>query len=153
VPSNAPPAPSPAASAFAEAWDEFFGAIRRARGRAARDSHEGSLTLAQYQLITAFAEHDEMTVGELALAGGVAPPTATRMLTTLEREGIAERHACDEDRRRVNVRLTPKGRKVLAAKRALIAEKQEMIFSMLSPAEREQAQHILRRLAGAVEEL
>ncbi len=150
---TAPPPDRTDISGFAEAWDEFFGSIRRARGRAARDARAGTLTLAQYQLITAFQDSDELTVGELAVAGGVAAPTATRMLVTLERDGIVTRTPSEDDRRRVLVALTAKGRKVLARKRKLVAEKQEQIFSMLTATEREQAEHIMRRLAAAVEEL
>ena len=139
--------------AFREAWDEFFGAVRRARGRAARESAPGSLTLAQFQLLTAFADARELSVGELALAGGVAPPTATRMLTGLERDGIVERRPSEVDRRSVRVRLTPNGRRLLRAKRKLVAAKQRAIFEALTTTERRQAESILRRLAVAMEEL
>lgn len=139
--------------AFAAAWNEFLASIRRARGRAARDLGPGELSLAQFALITTLADEPQMTVGALALAGGVASPTATRMLATLERDGIVSRRQADDDKRRVHVALTAKGKKIVANKRAKIAAKQEIVFSMLSPAEREQAEHILRRLAAAVEEL
>jgi len=140
-------------SGFASAWNDFFSSVRRARGRAARETQPGSLTLSQFQLIVAFADQPEMTVGDVALAGGVAAPTATRMLATLAREGIVERRSSESDRRQVLVSLTPKGEEVLAEKRSVIAEKQRQVFSMLSETEREQAEHILRRLAGAIEEL
>lgn len=140
-------------SGFAEAWNEFFGAVRRARGRAARDAGPGTLSLSQFQLIVAFSDEAEMTVGDVALAGGVAAPTATRMLATLEREGIVQRKASDADRRQVLVSLTPKGEEVLAEKRTIIAAKQKQVFAMLTETEREQAEHILRRLAAGIEEL
>ena len=139
--------------AFRVAWDDFFGAVRRARGRAARESTPGSLTLAQFQLLIAFEDEPELSVGELALAGGVAPPTATRMLASLERDGIVERRASEVDRRSVRVTLTPKGRRILRAKRKLVAAKQRAIFEALTTTERRQAESILRRLAVAMEEL
>jgi MarR family transcriptional regulator, organic hydroperoxide resistance regulator len=151
---TATPTTSPAdLEAFRSAWDEFFGAVRRARGRAARERTPGALTLAQFQLLTAFEEEREMTVSELALAGGVAPPTATRTLTTLERDGIVERRASEIDRRSVLIRLTPEGRRLLRAKRKLVAAKQQTIFQTLSATERRQAESILRRLAAAMEDL
>jgi DNA-binding MarR family transcriptional regulator len=140
-------------SGFASAWNEFFESVRRARGRAARDAGPGALTLSQYQLIASLSDEQELTVGDVALAGGVAAPTATRMLATLEREGIVRRVASETDRRQVLVSLTPAGQKLMNEKRKVIAEKQRQVFSMLSETEREQAQHILRRLAGAIEEL
>lgn len=141
------------AASFAAAWDEFFASVRRARGRAASENAPGSLTLAQFQLLAAFEQERELSVGALALTGGVAPPTATRMLGTLERDGIVERRASECDRRSVTVRLTAKGRRLLRRKRSLIAAKQRTIHEMLSADERRQAAAILRRLAVAVEEL
>ena len=148
-----PRRPSPESERFAAAWDEFFAAVRRARGRAARNAEPGSLTLAQFQLIAAFEDERELTVGAVAEAGGVAPPTATRMLATLERDGIVERRGSKVDRRSVTVTLTAKGRRLLKAKRARVAEKQRQIFDSLTPAERDQAEEILRRLAIAIEDL
>jgi MarR family transcriptional regulator, organic hydroperoxide resistance regulator len=144
---------SPDISGFASAWDEFFGSVRRARGRAARDAGADALTLSQYQLIAALSDEGELSVGDLALAGGVAAPTATRMLATLEREGIVRREPSEADRRQVLVTLTPAGRKLMNEKRKVIARKKRQVFAMLSETEREQAEHILRRLAGAIEEL
>ena len=137
---------------FEQAWDHFFTAVRRARGRAARESGTG-LSLAQFQLLAAFGEKDEWPVGELAEAGGVAPPTATRMLDGLERDGIVERTHSTEDRRRVTVRLTPRGRRVLKQKREQVAAKRKQLFKSLTPAERRDAERLLGRLADLIEEL
>ena len=141
------------AERFSNAWDEFFAAVRRARGRAAQAVQPGALTLAQFQLLAAFEHEREMSVSELALAGGVATPSATRMLAGLERDGIVERKGSDVDRRSVLVRLTSKGRRLLKAKRALISAKQRAIYESLSATEQSQAESILRRLAVAMEDL
>jgi MarR family transcriptional regulator, organic hydroperoxide resistance regulator len=138
---------------FGEAWDEFFGAVRRAKGRAAREAGGRELTLSQYQLLAALGELPERPVGELAEAVGVAPPTATRMVDCLERAGIVERRNSTEDRRVVTVRLTPHGGRLLRRKRELVTGKRRALWLSLTPEEREQAEHLLRRLAAIVEEL
>lgn len=143
----------PHAERFAAAWDEFFSAVRRARGRAAQEAQPGTLTLAQFQLLAAFEGESELSVGAVAEAGGVAPPTATRMLAKLERDGIVERSRCEDDRRSTTVRLTVEGRRLLKRKRALISAKQRTIYESLNAAERRQAEAILHRLAAAVEHL
>src|SRR5437867_7410159 len=84
--------------AFERAWNDFFAAVRRARGRAARDPRLG-LSLAQYQVIAPLEDAGELPVGEVASAGGIATPTATRMLATLAREGVVERRGSSVDRR------------------------------------------------------
>ncbi len=137
---------------FEAAWDEFFAAIRRARGRAARD-HGKELTLSQYNLLAAFGEHPELPVGEIALAAGVAAPTATRMLDHLERAGIVRRAHSTLDRRVVAVSLTTQGHQLVARKRAHVAEKRRALHDSLTSSEREQAERLLRRLAGLIQEL
>ena len=138
---------------FSVAWDAFFGAIRRARGRFAREAAGGELTLPQYQLVAALREKPQRPVGELAEAAGIAPPTATRMLDGLERAGIIRRKPSSEDRRVVTVQLTPKGSRVLARKRKRVEERRRALYDSLTPAEREQAESLLHRLAALMDEL
>ena len=80
---------------FTHAWEAFFRATRRARGRSTGPLEGSGLTLAQYQLLEALRETPRLPVSELAASAGVAPPTATRMLDALVRDGIAERTPCD----------------------------------------------------------
>jgi DNA-binding MarR family transcriptional regulator len=140
---------------FDAAWDEFAGAIRRARGRAAKEAEREGLSLAQFQLIFPFAELDSdasLTVGALAAAAEIAQPTATRTLDGLERQGIVERHPSSEDRRSVTVRLTARGRRLLNRKRALVEKKRDAAYASLSPEDRERAPTVLRALAAAIGE-
>ena len=59
-----------------------------------------------------------LTLGQLAAAEQVKPPTMTRIVTGLEKEGLVQRHGDLRDRRLTHIEATPKGRKVLAAGRA-----------------------------------
>ncbi len=93
------------------------------------------------------------TVGQLAEAGGVAQPTATRMLDTLAQAGLVQRTAATEDRRCVRVSLTPAGDDALAAKRAEVDAARERIAASLTEQERRDAAVLLRRLSGLLEEL
>lgn len=138
-------------ASFEEAWAEFFGAMRRLKGRAAQE--EGELSLSQQFLLVALSEEPSMTVGELALAAGVAPPTATRMLDGLERDGIVNRAPSAEDRRKVTVELTDEGLKLVRRKKRKISARRKAVYDSLSEAEREQAVHLLHRFAGLLEEL
>jgi DNA-binding MarR family transcriptional regulator len=138
---------------FETAWDEFFAAVRRARGRAAARDRDGELTLSQHNLLSALHHHPRLPVGEVALAAGVAPPTATRMLGHLERTGIVRREPSTDDRRVVTVSLTARGRRLLARKRAAVTEKRRLFYESLSVAEREQSERVLRSLAELIEQL
>ena len=144
--------PPGAEAALNEAWERFFAALRRAKGRAARQDGT-ELSLSQYQLIAALREGPEARIGELAESAGVAPPTATRMLDGLERDGIVSREHAEDDRRAVIVRLTARGRELLEQKQARVVEKRRALFASLSAEEREQAAALLDRLAEVIEEL
>lgn len=58
-----------------------------------------------------------LPIGELATAEGVAPPTMTRLVDGLERDGLVRREADPADRRGVLVRATAKGSRVLTTGR------------------------------------
>jgi DNA-binding MarR family transcriptional regulator len=147
--------PSSAGTDFDAAWDEFFGAIRRARGRAAAEAEREGLSVAQFGLLFSFAElgsGDVLPVGALADAAGIAQPTATRMLDGLERQGVIERRPSAEDRRSVSVALTATGRRLLNRKRKLVEEKRRAVFESLDAADRESAARLLRTLAATIED-
>ena len=58
-----------------------------------------------------------MTLGQLAAAEQVKPPTMTRIINGLERSGLATRIADTRDARRVQIRATDKGMRLLQAAR------------------------------------
>jgi DNA-binding MarR family transcriptional regulator len=59
-----------------------------------------------------------ITLGQLASAEGVKPPTMTRIVTGLEKEGLVQRNSDPRDRRLTQIHATAKGRRILAAGRA-----------------------------------
>jgi DNA-binding MarR family transcriptional regulator len=140
------------ADAFAAAWEEFFRAVRRAKGRAGASPPEHGLSIAQYHLLAPLASGGAQTIGALAEAADVAPPTATRMLDGLDRDGLVTRTPSATDRRCVSVDLTPRGREALGLTQAAMAQARARIADSLSADERERATALLRRLAVVIEE-
>ena len=136
---------------LAAAWEDFFRTTRRLRARAGKQPLEG-LSLPQYHLLEALRGADELTVGVLAEAAGVAPPTATRMLDCLERDGHVSRRHSDEDRRAVLVSLTASGRVAVETAHEQVSAWRRRVFESLEPAEREQAAALLNRLSRVLEE-
>ena len=133
-------------------WRRFLAALRRARARVSEEP-AARLSLAQYLLVAPLLDAPTRSVGELAADAGVASPTATRMLDGLERDGHVGREAAEHDRRCVALRLTPSGRRVVAAERARYRAKGAELFAALEPDERAQAARLLGRLADLMEEL
>jgi DNA-binding MarR family transcriptional regulator len=59
-----------------------------------------------------------LTLGELAAAEQVRPPTMTRLVHALEARGLVTREPDERDGRIVRLRTTPKGRSLVAKGRA-----------------------------------
>ena len=59
-----------------------------------------------------------LTLGQLASAEQVRPPTMTRIVTGLEKEGLVKRVGDARDHRLTRIQATSKGQRVLAAGRA-----------------------------------
>jgi DNA-binding MarR family transcriptional regulator len=133
-------------------WLRFLSALRRARARLSEDP-AARLSLAQYLLISPLLDAPTRSVGELAAEAGVASPTATRMLDGLQRDGHVVREPAEHDRRCVALRLTPDGRRLVAAERDRYRAKGAELFAALEPEERAQAERLLGRLADLMEEL
>ena len=137
-------------AAFWPAWDDFFAAVRRVRGRAAR---EDGLTISQYHLLCAVERGPEASLRELAESVGASGPTVTRMLTSLQRSGVIERAAPARGSRRVCVALTVRGQELLREKRAVIDARRATVYASLTAEERTQLQRLLPRLAEALDAL
>ena len=76
-----------------------------------------------------------LTLGQLAAAEQVKPPTMTRIVTGLEKDGLVQRIGDVRDRRLTRIRATTKGQTILAAGRARRVEKLATAVKRLDPTE------------------
>lgn len=141
--------------AFTSGLDEFLRALRTARGRFNRAPAVPELSASQFHMLEPLATSGgPLAMSALADAAEVTAATASRMLDGLVRRGIAERTRPREgDRRRVEVTLTAEGRRLVAAKRARIAQARQEVFHRLSASERRAAARLLHSLAAAIDDL
>lgn len=135
------------ADSFSDALEGFFRAMRRARGRWSEGENVGPLSPAQFVLVVPLLDGRPRSIRELALGVEIAPPTATRTLDGLERDGVVLRRASEEDRRCVLVALTEQGREAVLASRAAMRARRRILYDALGADEREEAERLLRRLA------
>jgi MarR family transcriptional regulator, organic hydroperoxide resistance regulator len=140
-----------AADGFAEAWDEFVLAVRRAQARSQQSPED--LTLAQYYLLRPLDGEAGVPSCQLAEWAGIAAPTATRMVDGLEKSGLIRRERSRTDRRTVLVSLTDAGRSRVARKRQQLARRRRRAYENLEPEERQQGERLLRHLAELVGQL
>ena len=137
---------------FSAAWESLFRTTRRLRARAHVFAGEAGMSLAQYHLLAPLRDAPEIAVGELAEAAGVAPPTATRMLDCLARDGYIVRRHSETDRRCVLVSLTAEGEQAVEKAHGIVEAWRRDVFERLDPDERERAVAALERLSEVLEE-
>jgi DNA-binding MarR family transcriptional regulator len=87
--------------------------LRRAR----RVDPESQLPAPQLSALSVIVYGGPITLGALAAAEQVRPPTMTRLVAALEAAGLVRRASDAADRRIVRMSATPKGRRLLEAGR------------------------------------
>lgn len=96
--------------------DELAARLRVAVTRLNRRLRQQSLAGLSPSQATALGTIERLgtpTLGELALAEQVQPPTLTRVVAAMEHDGLVARVADERDRRVSRVRLTAEGRRTL----------------------------------------
>lgn len=106
------------------------------------------LSVPEWRVLACLAEADGLAVGQLAAMVLMKQPSMTKVLDRMEADGLVRRRGAREDRRRVLIHLTPKGRArvkpVLAAARAHQRER----LAPFDEAERALILRALRLLIG-----
>ena len=74
-------------------------------------------------------------LGDLAAAEQVRPPTMSRLVSEMERAGVARKVTDREDARVIRVHATPKGLRALSRGRSMRIEAIERLMSELEPEE------------------
>ncbi|GGF79392.1 hypothetical protein GCM10007301_44290 [Azorhizobium oxalatiphilum] len=121
-------------------------AARLQRALSARLLADLGLFPGQEAVLKLLSEHDGRTMGDLAAALRVRPPTASKTIARLTTQGLVERRATDGDGRLVRVFLTSAGRErgqgVDGVWEALEAE----IVDGLDAKERKRLRKLLRKV-------
>jgi DNA-binding MarR family transcriptional regulator len=137
---------------FAEAFDAFARAVRRARGAPPIDAAK-ALTLSQFALLEVLSTREQARVADLAAEAGVTPPTVTRILDALERRGVIRRERAAADRRAVSVTLTDSGRELLHRQQRWINDRRRAFVRSLPDDQQALLAPLLYGLAGLIDEL
>jgi len=86
-----------------------------------------------------------LSAGELAESAQLTSGGMTHRLDRLEEQGLVRRHSTPEDRRRVQVSLTPSGQELVDSVLGARMEDASRSLDALSPEERLQLARLLRR--------
>jgi DNA-binding MarR family transcriptional regulator len=103
--------------------------------RVAREDDASGIGRAQLSALSVLVYRGPLSLSALADAERVTPPTMTRIVDALERDGLARRSPHRSDGRSVVVQLTPKGRRLFARARERRLAKLDALFADATPDE------------------
>ena len=108
------------------------------------------VALGMWDFLRTLWNEDGLTQRELAVAVGTTEPTALSAIALMERNGIVRRQKNTQDRRRINVHLTDKGRALEAVLLPLAKEVTDCAGTGLAPDEKEALLKMLRLIQANV---
>jgi DNA-binding MarR family transcriptional regulator len=138
----------PSAAAVAAANRLHSAAIHLLRAVRVEDRASG-LSGPRLSLLSVVVFGGPLPMSALAAAEQVRPPTITKLVRELEREGLVERLRDPDDRRVLQVRATPKGQKLLDEGRRRRVTRIATALQALPAADRK----LLARSAELIEQL
>jgi DNA-binding MarR family transcriptional regulator len=117
------------------------------RARAATLLADIGLYPGQESILKALADGDGRTMGDLAQALSVRPPTVTKMVSRLSAEGLVERRGSNGDARLAHVYLTEEGRTRAAQIDAVWRRLEKQSLAGLDDKDRKRLRKLLRSVA------
>ncbi|HEV7838069.1 MAG TPA: MarR family transcriptional regulator [Gemmatimonadaceae bacterium] len=98
--------------------DQLHSAAIHLLRRLRKEDDAGGLSAPRLSALSVVVFGGPVTLGQLARAEQVKPPTMTRIVTGLEKDGLVRRKGDERDRRLTRIHATSKGEKVLMAGRS-----------------------------------
>jgi DNA-binding MarR family transcriptional regulator len=120
--------------------------------RRLRASALGGISPAQASLLASVDNLENPTLGDLAVAEQIQPPSVTRLVQAMEESGLVVCAPDPDDRRSTRVRLTPLGRREITSIRHRKTEFLERTLQALSETERRRAQELVALLEKIVDQ-
>jgi DNA-binding MarR family transcriptional regulator len=120
--------------------------------RRLRASSLGGVSPAQASMLAMIEHLENPTLGELAQAEQIQPPSVTRMVRLMESAGLVTCAADPKDRRSTRVRVSAMGRREIATIRRRKTEFLERTLVTLSPSDLRRAEEAVQLLERILEE-
>jgi DNA-binding MarR family transcriptional regulator len=137
-------------SAAVEAADRFHSAAIHALRHVRREDPATGVPAARLSALSVLVFGGPRTLGELAAAEQVRPPTMTRIVQALEREGLVRRDDDPNDGRVARIRATAKGRRVMLRGRERRIANLAELLARLSQQEIAQVRKAAELVEGAL---
>ena len=138
---------------LAEEMLELVKLASMARAQTRKGDHVETLTETETLAMDALSKRNVLTVGEIQKSVGVLPAQMSRVIRSLEDKAGGAYIECrinPRDRRKVDVTMTPAGRKALETYRTERLGMAMEVLAVLTPAEREEYMRLLRKIRGHI---
>lgn len=112
---------------------------------------DDGLTVGQLGVLEALLHIGSMIQSELAEKLLTSPSNLTTVIDNLERDGLVERQRSTEDRRQIEVSLTPDGRELIEDVFPRHASRISDLMSGLEPDEQEELGRLCRKLGRSID--
>lgn len=109
------------------------------------------LTLSQCHTLDLLSKRDGLSMNEISQQMGLAKSTVTRIVDTMVRKGWVERNRGRGDHRRVHIRLTAKGREMVAETDRSSREYVKLILNHIPSGRRAEVMESLRLMITSIE--
>lgn len=116
-------------------------------------SRKYRLNLTEWRVMIALASVPGVSANEVARQCGLDKMTVSRSLASMVRHGYVARRLARDDRRRLSLALTPKGRRVFAAIAPSGAAREKALFGDFSASERVAFGRLIDRVVDRAREL
>lgn len=114
--------------------------------RQTKEVTEGNISLPQVLILDALKDRPSMRMGELAKYLSVTMAAVTGIADKLVRARLASRGSSPDDRRIVNISITPKGRSIIKKHNQAKQKAFMEMFGHLSPGDRKKYLEILTKI-------
>jgi len=145
--------PSARADEAEQLADRLHSAAIHLLRRLRREDTKTGLSAPRLSALSVVVFAGPLTLGELAAAEQVRPPTMTRLVTALEDGGLVVREPDAADGRLTRIRATPRGRTLLFQGRARRVAALTAEVRALGPAERADLERAVTVLQEVIERL
>ena len=144
---------SPESDAAERLADRLHSAAIHLLRRLRREDAKSGLSAPRLSALSVIVFGGPLTLGELATAEQVRPPTMTRLVSALQEDGLVTREPDANDGRLTRIRATPSGRALLLKGRARRVAALTAEVSALGAVERQQLLNAVATLEGVISRL
>jgi DNA-binding MarR family transcriptional regulator len=126
-----------------------LGVLARIRAKAAGGDESRAFSETEFLTLDFLVKHGEQTVGDIQKSVGVLPAQMSRIIRSLEQKGGVPFVECNinpDDRRRVDVSITPEGKKAYDSYRTARVTQTMEVLAGLAPDDRDEFIRILRMI-------